>query len=573
MNRFRFVACSVLAMSFAVGGCTPTEDWADPEYIQYRMEMSDPRAFNEFSHLTDEQKATLVPTLVEVFNSGLNQEEVLRALVASADPRGKDVFLSALSRSDDRLAGLAARGLAAIQDTGSATAVAERLATVTQHDAYAAFLDALNAIPTPQAADVVANVMMRPAERVGGINTIRRGCAMLGQVESPSEEVIDAMVFGTVNLIPQPFEDALNECELALLAHGDAVVPKLAALFRGENQTANTRLTSMQYQMVVGKLRAGAVLAHIGSPLAVNVLISWFNTQQEIPVTELERMTPEQAAAWYDFHGQLFTAATQGLAYAGTDDATATLRGLESTGEGQLLEHFRIWFQLSAGAEFGLRTAVHEGMMKAGVAEDRELLWTRAESGALATARTAYFTNEFRKNALHYVGRTALPTELERYQAAAAAQTNPIEFLMHMSYFVLAQTCGDDVACYAAKINDPDSLLTEPALVAALEGVEDEQARGQIRTGMSQNARTGAVWQLGVRLGDQPAAAVALLDALSSPSMQVRFEAVEALHFVDALPADAATRLETFLTEEAGSTAQGARELRHAVRVLRAMRL
>lgn len=572
MLRLRFAASAALALTLAAG-CTPAEDWSDPEYIQYRMEMNDPRAFNEFAHLSDEAKAQLVPTIVEVYNSGLQQEDCLRALVAAAAPEGKDVFLQALERSDDNLAALGARGLAAIDDRGSATAIAQRLSTVTRHEAYAPFLDALNAMPTPQAADVVAGIMLRPADRVGGINTIRRGCSMLGQVESPSEDVLGALVYGLVNFIPQPFDDAMNQCELALLAHGDAAVPKLAELFRGENQAANTRLTSMSYQLVVGKLRAGAVLAHIGTPTAMNVLIQWFQTQQEIPVTELEQMTPEQASAWYDFHGQLFTAAVGGLAYAGPEIGLETLRGLESTGEDTLLNHFQIWFQLSAGAEFGLRTAVHEALFKIGTAEDRELLWTRAQEGTLATGRTAYFTNEFRKNALHFVGRTAVPGEMERFQAVMAAQQDPTQFLMFMSYFALADACNDDVACYAEKVASPESLLEVEAVATALAAVEDEAARQLISTGMVQNARVGAIYQLGVRLGGQAAAGDALLDALGNPSMQVRFEAVEALHFVDTLPSSADERLATFLEEEANSTAQGAKELRHAVRLLRAMRL
>lgn len=570
----RYVLVALIASSFAFSACTPTEDWTDPEYIQYRMELNDPRAFDEFAHLTAEQKATLIPTLISVYESGLRQQECLRALVAAQDARAKDVFLNALQRTDDNLAGLAARGLAGIEDAASATAIAERLSTVTQHDAYASFLDALNAIPTPQAADVVAGVMMRPAQRVGGINTIRRGCTMLGQVENPSDAVLDALVFGLVNFVPQPFEDALNECELAILAHGDAAVAKLTEVFNGRNQRVNTQLTSMQYQLVVGKLRAGAVLAHISSEASMAPILAWFATAQEIPVAELEQMTPEQASAWYDFHGQLFTAGVQGLAYFGTDAAVAALRGLETTeGEGSLLANFRVWFQLSSGAEFGLRTGVHEALMKAGTDEDRELLWSRALEGTVPTSRGEYFQAEFRKNALHYVGRTARQGEMERFTALANAQSNPADFLMHIGYFALADMCGDDVACYAAKLADASSVLEFEAVSTALAGVEDEAAREIIRNGITQNVRTGAVWQLGRRLSGQPAAGAALLDALANPSMQVRFEVIEALHFVPTLPADTDARLATFLEEQAESTAQGARELRQAVRILRAMRL
>ncbi len=572
MLRFKI---ALLFSMFALVGtaCTPEEDWTSAEYVQYRLELADPEAFRRLEHLEAADQATLVPTLVDVYNSGLRKEESLRALVGIGDERAKDIFLSGLQATDDGLAALAARGLANLGDASSATAVAQRLAQVTQHDAYAGFLDALKVIPTPQAADVIASMMMRPADRIGGINTVRQGCTILGSVDNPSDDVLNALVFGLVNFVPDPFQDALNECELALLAHGDAPVQKLAEVLREENATVNTRLTSMSYNQVVGSLRAGAVLAHNGSPAAQNALLAWFGTQQEIPVTELEQMTPEEASAWYDHHGQLFTVAAQGLAYANSEATQDALRRLETLeGENSLLANFRIWFQLSAGAEFGLRTVVQEGMMKVGSAEDREVLWSRALEGTVPTSRGAYFQTEFRKNALHYVGRTARPGELERFTTTINAQAAPIQFMMHLGYFALAELCGTDAACYAEKLTDVTAVTSHESVTTALAGVEDEAIRTQLLAGITQNARTGAIWQMALQFGGEIAAGEALLNNLENPSMAARFETVEALHYAASLPTDAGARLDAFLEAEAESTAPQARELRHAVRLLKSMR-
>ena len=147
MSVQRLTTLVLALFVLAATGCTPEEDWTSPEYVQYRLELGDQRAFAEFTRLSPEAQAAMVPTLVEVYNSGVRQENSLQALVSAGDARAKDVFLSALNRTDDNLAGLAARGLAAIGATDASTAVAQRLATVTQHDAYPAFLEALNAIP------------------------------------------------------------------------------------------------------------------------------------------------------------------------------------------------------------------------------------------------------------------------------------------------------------------------------------------------------------------------------------------------------------------------------------------
>ena len=557
-----------------VSSCTPAEDWSSAEYIQYRLELADPEAFRRLEHLEPADQATLVPTLIEVYNSGLRKEESLRALVSIGDERAKDIYLAGLQATDDSLAALAARGLANLGDTASATAVAQRLAQVTQHEAYAGFLDALKMIPTPQAADVIAAMMMRPAQRIGGINTVRQGCTILGSVDNPSDDVLNALVYGLVNFVPEPFQDALHECELALLAHGDAPVGKLGEVLREENPTVNTRLTSMEYNTVVGALRAGAVLAHNGSDAAQAVLLSWFGTQREIPVAELEAMSAEEAVAWYDHHGQLFTVAAQGLAYANSEATLDALRRLESVeGENSMLSNFQIWFQLSAGAEFGLRTVVQEGLMKLGGDEDRELLWSRAAEGTLPSARGEYFQIEFRKNALHYIGRTARADELERFTTTINAQSQPIQFVMHLGYFALAAACGEDVDCYIGALNDQSAATSHESVTTALGGIEDEATRNQAMAGITQNARTGAVWQLALRFDSNPAAVNALVANLENQSMAARFETVEALHFVEALPADAGARFDAFLEAEADSTAPQARELRHAVRLLKSMRL
>ena len=574
MSVQRLTTLVLALFVLAATGCTPEEDWTSPEYVQYRLELGDQRAFAEFTRLSPEAQAAMVPTLVEVYNSGVRQENSLQALVSAGDARAKDVFLSALNRTDDNLAGLAARGLAAIGATDASTAVAQRLATVTQHDAYPAFLEALNAIPTPQSADVVAGVLMQPAPRIGGIGTVRQGCRLLGSIDNPSSEVLGALAFSLVNVVPQPFQDAFHDCEIALLHHGDAAVPMLREMFNGGNVAVNTQLRNIDFQEVVASLRAGAVLSHMTTPAANGVLLEWFRTPQELPVTQLTQMSPEEATAWYDQHGQLFTFAMQGLAYAGTDDAMATIRGLEtSEGEGSVLANFRQWFQLSAGAEFGLRTAVHEALAKVGTDADRELLWSRATTGTLVTARGEYFNIEFRKNSLHFVGRGARPGEMERFVALMQAQSRPIEFAMHQSYFSIAELCQDEVACYAGVLDDPTRALQGEAIQATLTGIEDEQARNMVQSGMLQNAQVAAVWQIAGRLGGQPAAAEALLSRLEHDSLQARFDIVEGLHFVDALPADAADRLNTFLEESSGNTQPQMKELRQAVRVLRSMRL
>lgn len=569
------IARLVVAVGTAcvMASCTsPTEDWTDPAWVELRIEALDPRAFNEFVNLAPSDQAAVVPAIIEVYNGGLRQEEALRALVAAKDPQAQPVFVAALERPADDLAGLAARGLASIDDRESAAAIARRLAQVTQHDAYPAFLDALEQMPTPQAADVVAELLLRPAGRIGGINTVRQGCRMLGLVENPSASVIDALAFGLVNFIPEPFQDALNECELGLIAQGDRAIPALQAMLNGQNQAVNTQLRTVRFPDSVGQLRGGAALAHLNTEASTAALIEWFNTKREIPRQELSRMEVGEQQNWYNQQGQLFTLAVEGLAIAQTDAARATLRSLESaTPPNQepvtALDNFVDWFQLSAGAEFGLRTAVHEAMSQIGTPEDRELLWTRAMSGTVERG-SASFNRELRANALHFLGRTATAEEMPRYEAVLADHEGARALTAHRAYFVLAQLCGTDAACYEGTLTDATPVLEEPTIAALIAAQEEGQAREMMVAEIVANVRQASVWQLALRVGEPGR----LLGHLDHDSTQVRFNIAKALLVAPNLPADTNERIDAFLTADAANNAGPARDVRNAYRLAQAVR-
>lgn len=571
--RSTVVRALPLLVALQLQGCTKAADWTDPEYIAAQMEVGSDQAFAEFTRLSAEQQQAVVPTLVDLYNRNFRREKALQALLASASPAARDVFRAAL-QENDALASLGARGLAAIGDRESAASIAQRLGTVTTTEAYSAFLDALRQIPTNEAGDVVAEIMMRPAPRIGGINTVRAGCTFLGSVEDPSDSVIGAMVFGLVNFIPQPFDDALNECELALLAHADRAAPKLIALFNGTDTTATQHLRSMRYRPIVGSLRAAAVLAHAHTDTGNAALIQWFSTPFDVPMAELRDMPVAEQQNWYDQAGQLFTQAVNALGYRGTDDDLAALRRLEALDAPQsLLTNFNEIFALSASAEFGIRTAVHDALSKAGNDTDRELLWTRAQSGTVTRGGTA-FANELRKNALHFVGRTARPGELARYEALVAAlpENERINFVLHRAYFLLAEQCADNVSCYVGALTDTTALMQHESIVTTLAAFAEGAERNMMTNAIDATFRTGATWQLALRFGTDAAAGEALVANIAHPSTETRTNIGEALIFVDRLPADYAARLDEFLTADAENRSPVARAYRHQLRVVKAIR-
>lgn len=578
---FKRLSIGVLAASLflsSMSGCSRPEDWSDPAYIAERLDIGDQRAFQELSRLTTEQQRELTPKLIELYNRQFRREQAIEALVASGDPAARDVFVSALDGSDS-LAALAARGLANLEDRASALAIARRLERVAQQDAFPGFLDALNRIPTSEAGDVVAGIMMRPAQRLGGIAAVRKGCEFLGLVEDPSDAVIEAMVFGLVNFIPQPFEDALHACELALIRQRARSVPATTTLLNSQNQVAINQLRSNRFRPVVGQLRAASVLSRMHTDAAVEAFHAWFAAEHPVPHEDLREMQVAEQQNWYDQNGQTFTLAVQALAYRGAENDVAALRRLEATdAQESLLANFAGWLSLSAGAEFGLRTTVHEALAKRGSADDRAFLWTRARSGTVGRGGAA-FARELRKNVLHFLGRTARPGELAQFDALynATSENEKQEIQLHRVYFLLAEQCGDDIACYTARLENPAPLIEEASIAAILgeypEGNDPRVIeRHEVQAALEGMVRVAAVWQLGYRFGDQTAAQEALLANIGHPVLEARMAIVDALFSVPAVPGNLAEAVDAFIESDQQNQSPPGREHRHTLRVLKALR-
>ena len=565
-----FGLLSVMALS---DGCAPAKDWTSPEYIANQVKEGDQRAFDELARLTPEQQKSVVPALIEAYNTGKKQQRAIEALASIGDPAAKEAFGAALTQSDDMLAGLAARGLGNIGDKGSAAAIAKRLGEVTTDEAYPAFFEALSKLPVDTAADALSAVLMRPASKIGGAGSVRLGCRALGEASAPTDVILDALVFGLVNFTPTPFKDPMPDCELAILKLTDAAIPKLVELFEGKNAKVNDHLKAMSYPTVTGQLRAAAVLAHSQNPAAIKAITTFVSTPHPLPTAELAAMAIPDQQNFYANSGQMFDQAAKALGAAGGPENLATLRKLENASEGSLLANFSEWFALSDGAEVGLRQSVHESLAVIGDASDRKLLWDRATAGTVGRGgdNTAGL---LRTNALHYLGRTARPGERANFAKVLAAQTKfKSSFTPDEVYFVLADKCLDDVACYTAAFKDPAATLQDPAFATVLSGIEDAKKDAFMSTATS-NIRAAGIWQLAIRLGSNEAAISALLDNLTIENMEARSEIAATLLFVDKFPADAKKKMEDAMaSDKVEATVQGLKETRHGYRLIIATRL
>lgn len=564
--KFRRGMVALAAAALLVTACKPSEDWEDPKWIAYAMKHNHPKVFPAYMALDDDLRQELLPNVIESFNSNQQQREALRALLTVEDARNLDVFRNALARPDDELSLLGARGLVQMGDTASGGAIAERLRTVTTPQAFLGFVEALESFTAPEAVDAVATIVQRPAERIGGVATVKAACRMMERTSQSTDEIVQGITFGLVNFRAQPYEDAMRECEMAALVHKEAIVPALVELYSGDNERANEHVRSMGFSDAPARMRAAMIMAHLRNNEANSAIRQWLRTEQTVPRSELAAMSLQEQQNWYDNHGQLFEISVNTLAYERNPEDRELMRSLV-TPDGEL-RNFRAWFSLSEGAELGLRQAAAAGLVSVANASDKAFLWNEARAGDIGRG-TEQTDTLYHLNVIHSLGRIATKGDLASFRTAFNAQPErwKHEFRALYGYFVLGEVCGDDMECRSNYVLDPSPLM-ERADVQAWIASETDERRERLTESLQSAIQAGGVWQIALLGGD--AAAADLLTNILRKGPEVAQTAVpEALLYCRSWGPNVSEQLELWLKEtEQRTNVPGWPEMRHLVKVI-----
>lgn len=510
------------------------------EYLAEQIRAGNEQAFRTAERLEDpEAQVALIPALTDAYNGGLLTYDVVELLVTIGHPDGIPVFESALETDDNRLSGLAARGLATVGATDHAGAVANRLRRVRDPNQYEPFLDALRQLPgDPSVAPVIAEIINRPAGSVGGINTIRFGCSIIGDSGTTDAESIRAVLFGLVNFAEM--QDATNECALALVTLGEAALPYVFEVLNHDNTTISGYLTQIGFTPEVAGLRAARVLADIELPAALQGLDTWFSTEHMVNAAELSAMSTEAAINWHQNFGQQFIFATEALEYLASpgdeDRAHQILRGLINRGEGMMLENFRWFMGTGADAELGLRSAAIDALVNVGDPADRDVLYQMATSGTLARIPDVFI----RKHAAFGFVLLSQPGDLARYDELL--QNTEVQILLN------------DLQVYRAMIEE------------VVEGCQhDLGCLTGLLTHENHWIQQKAAFDLAHFTENPTAAAAALLDAMLSVDSDMRYTFIRQLRHLP-LPQTANDKIAELIEAGQGGAL---RDYRYQLRVLR----
>lgn len=511
--KLRGMLAAAMMALLLITACTPSENWDDPKWIAHAIKHNHPKAFGAYMKLEDKERVELLPNVIDAYNANLQQREALRAMLTVHDARNIEVYENALARADDRVALLGARGLIREGVNNADTTIAERLKSVTTEETFLGFIEALEKSKiSTETADVIANVIQRPADKIGGVPTVRAACRMLAQAPKATEDVVRGISIGLVNFSAKSSDDPIHACELAAIAHKNQMIESLVELFNGENERANEMAKEQGFSDASVRMRGAMVLGHLRNHQANNAIRTWLQTKQTVSRAKLGSMKLEEQQAWYDNHGQLFEIAVKALSYERNPKDADLLRSLVDPNGA--IQNFKAWFALSEGAEMGLRQAAATALV--GVSQDKktkDALWKDARDGKIA--RGGEQTNTlYHLNVLHALGRIASDGDLQAFRTAFNAQPNrwKHEFRSLYGYFVLGDACGTRVDCRQEHVLNPDKLM-EREDVKAWIAEEDDERQEQLARSMRDAIQAGGVWQIAMYGGDAEASRI-LVDIL-----------------------------------------------------------
>lgn len=527
MKAKALLVATMMAL-LVVTACTPAENWDDPKWISHAIKHNHPKAFGAYMKLDDKERVELLPNVIDAYNANLQQREALRAMLTVRDARTAEVYENALARADDRVALLGARGLIREGVNGADAKVAERLRSVTTEETFLGFIEALEASAiSTESAEVIAGVVQRPADKIGGVPTVQAACRLLAQAPRASEEIIKGISIGLVNFSAKSSEDPMHACELAALAHRKSMVDALVELFNGENERANELAKDQGFSDASVRMRGAMVLGHLRNHDANNAIRTWLKSKHNVSRSKLGSMKLEEQQAWYDNHGQLFEIAVKSLSYERNPKDADLLRSLvDPNGE---LQNFKSWFALSEGAEMGLRQAAATALV--GVSQDKktkDALWKDAREGKIA--RGGEQTNTlYHLNVIHALGRIASEGDLQAFKSAFNAQPNrwKHEFRSLYGYFVLGEACGNRVECRKDFVLNPNPLMEREDVKAWIDE-EDEGRREQLTQNLQSAIQAGGVWQIAMFGGDASASQL-LVEILKNGKQVAQTAVPEAL--------------------------------------------
>jgi len=389
-------------------------------------------ALDHLANMDVDKARPAVPALIALYQD-TKRPEHLEALARYKDERTKPIMIEALDYSDDDFdrATIAAGVLA---DMKATDAVDPLIAAATKplpiksraNNAKLAAIRALVRIGDKKAVPALVKILGTSADEQDFVLNQK---AALGLAELRDPSAIPALLKGL--FMTGRGANIFQECRLALVRIGQPAIDPLIELFQRKNKD----IEEMGKQLKFDEVTPGVI------PFKAASLLGDLRARKAVPTLQAGLKEKQQ--------GGEHTAIVIALGLIGAPSGVDTLIGVLKDGK----------------AEPSVRVSAADALYLSG---DR-----RAVPTLLEIAKSGYVTvqgqkaSDLRATAAIDLSRIAGPETFDAFKALADKEKDAEgAFGMALDRMLVAKECGNDLACYGKKLNDPQWTRAEKAAFA-----------------------------------------------------------------------------------------------------------
>jgi len=399
-------------------------------------------ALDHLANMDVEKARPAVPALIELYQD-TKRPEHLEALARYKDDRTKPILIEALDYSDDDF-DRATIAAGVLGDMKATDAVDPLIAAATKplpiksraNNAKLAAIRALVRIGDKKAVPALVKILGTSADEQDFALNQK---AALGLAELRDPSAIPALMKGL--FMTGRGGNIFQECRLALVRIGQPAIDPLIELFQRKNKD----IEEMGKQLKFDEVTPGVI------PFKAASLLGDLRARKAVPALQAGLKEKQQ--------GGEHTAIVIALGLIGVPSGVDTLIGVLKDGK----------------AEPSVRVSAADALYLSG---DR-----RAVPTLLEIAKSGYVTvqgqkaSDLRATAAIDLSRIAGPETFDAFKALADKEKDAEgAFGMALDRMLVAKECGNDLACYGKKLNDPQWTRAEKAAFSI--GFSGDAAKG-----------------------------------------------------------------------------------------------
>lgn len=409
----------------------------------------------------------VVPVFDEVWDEAPEQQEMMLNLVlAIGHPAGsavwnKAILLDGSSEARKRTI-LALEGIKkarAVDSTETVIAEVEKLIADPKNDksepegeVRALMVETLGVLGDKRAIPVLVKVLQQPGDKQP-VGVHREAADALARIGIPDEAAIDALVSVSYRVPDAATSRNIAErAKAALAAYGDASVPKVLEVFRGDHTEVQKLAASHGLSQVNIQMAGAGMLSAIGSPKSVDALTAFFPTSE---CTETEDDKKKKAAAAEETEEEI-PEMSEG------DIRAVVASALGFVGDPKAAE--KLCTCAKASKNPGDMFPIAEALGRMGGPKAVECLVDVVKTAEYdpELVTNSEFKNEIRWEAGRFAVLAATSDEIgsvkEALAASAAADPkNADKYKQWDAGIAAVEECGKDKGCYQAKVKDPNA--------------------------------------------------------------------------------------------------------------------